>query len=291
MKCPKCNFDNDHDALFCEKCGAKLSSSSKVYKVSKKINRKLKISFFAIVGAICVCTIIIITIENRKLYNRYDEYNRSDDHNGLWNVVKNGKYGFVSDGWWHTEVIPPIYDGAGAFAYGLAPVKLYGKWGYIDEDGLIVLEFEYDDALSFSDGIAPVKRGDKWGYIRTDGSVKLPFIYDEALRFYESMAAVQIKGKWGFINLEGGVIVPCQYDDIDTSVFYDIINDVAVAYYFGGKGNHPACTRGDGGMFVLGNVIIKNGNRIIVKDWNEIKTIAPDSLAAVEPALLTTIIE
>ena len=50
--------------------------------------------------------------------------------------------------------IAPQYEDANAFAYEYAAVKKDGKWGYIDKDGNVVVDFKYDWAGDFSEGVA-----------------------------------------------------------------------------------------------------------------------------------------
>lgn len=58
----------------------------------------------------------------------------------------------------YTELITPQYEDAGLFIDGLAPVKKNGKWGYIDESGTVVIDFQYDYAWRFSEGYALVAK-------------------------------------------------------------------------------------------------------------------------------------
>lgn len=55
-----------------------------------------------------------------------------------------------------TEVVAPQYEDAGQFSEGLAAVKKGGKWGYIDEEGNVVIPFQYDYAWGFNEGYAIV---------------------------------------------------------------------------------------------------------------------------------------
>jgi len=55
-----------------------------------------------------------------------------------------------------TEIIAPVYEDAGSFNDGLAPVMKDGKWGYIDTDNNVVIPFIYDVAYGFSEGLAIV---------------------------------------------------------------------------------------------------------------------------------------
>lgn len=53
-------------------------------------------------------------------------------------------------------LIPAQYEDAMSFSDGYAAVKKDGKWGYIDESGKVVIDFQYDWAGYFADGIAAV---------------------------------------------------------------------------------------------------------------------------------------
>lgn len=66
------------------------------------------------------------------------------------------------------------YDRVNSFSEGLAPVKLKGKWGYIDRNGTLIIPAQYDDAGGFSEGLAPVKQKGKWGYIDRNGTWRFP---------------------------------------------------------------------------------------------------------------------
>ena len=78
---------------------------------------------------------------------------------------------------------------------GLAPAhdNSTGKVGYVDKDGVFIIEPKYEDAGAFSkDGVAlvkiEIKNGDdydyKHGYINSKGEEITPIIYDEATSFY-----------------------------------------------------------------------------------------------------------
>jgi WG containing repeat len=52
--------------------------------------------------------------------------------------------------------IPLTYEAGGQFPEGVAPVRLDGKWGFIDKRGAFVVKPEYDRrefALSRADGV------------------------------------------------------------------------------------------------------------------------------------------
>lgn len=105
-----------------------------------------------------------------------------------------------------TWMLEPQWDGVGLFGDGLAPVKLGGKWGFIDETGKMVIPPTWDEALSFADGLAPVQKDGQWGYIDKTGKIVVELTWDGAEVFSGGAATVVKNGKHGFIDTTGKVI-------------------------------------------------------------------------------------
>ena len=61
------------------------------------------------------------------------------------------------------------YDFVGYFSEGLATVELNGKWGFVDQQGKIVIPLEYDAVWEFRKGIAAVLFKGKRGFIDVTG--------------------------------------------------------------------------------------------------------------------------
>ena len=135
-------------------------------------------------------------------------------------VFKNGyvdKLGMIS--------IPFIYDDAGVFREGYAPVEKNGKWGYIDEKGKVVIPLEYSRAGQFSNGLAAVKKDGKAGYINTAGEIIIPFEYDNAYNFSDGMALVEKGGRLGILSLTSDSPTPSVptvggFSDVTTNDYY-----------------------------------------------------------------------
>ena len=98
-----------------------------------------------------------------------------------------------------------------AYSEGLACVRTksgkYGKYGYIDKKGKMVIKAKYDDAYSFSDGLAKVRHGNKVQYINQAGKVKISkkIKNDDSdyIDFSEGLASFYQKNKFGYIDKKG----------------------------------------------------------------------------------------
>ena len=106
-----------------------------------------------------------------------------------------GKYGFVNDG--GLVMIDPVYDQAYDFNNGMALVSKDDKYGYISENGNIVVQPKYEYASSFSCGYAVVKNQEKYKFINTKGKNAFSAVYEDANPFSENLAAVKIGKKYG----------------------------------------------------------------------------------------------
>lgn len=59
----------------------------------------------------------------------------------------------------------------------------------------------YDNAKWFQEGIAPVKMNGKWGYINTDYEVVIPFVFDSASVCGSGKVVVEVQGKYYSFDL------------------------------------------------------------------------------------------
>jgi hypothetical protein len=130
---------------------------------------------------------------------------------------KNDKVGFInSKGDW---IIEPVYDKVRGFKNGLAPVCKAKKWGYINEEGEVVIPLKFRDAELFSnDGLAPIKSAKLWGFIDKSGNEVIPQKYvittgglslfkkNVEKGFIDGLARVKYKKTWGFINTKGELL-------------------------------------------------------------------------------------
>ena len=118
-------------------------------------------------------------------------------------VVQDGMVRLLVDG----EQVGDSYEDARPFADGWAAVKKDGKWGFIDTEGNVMVDYQFEDALSFGQHLAAVKQGRNWGYISLRGEMVIEPIFLEACSFSQGSAAVRTADGWKFITLleyEGG---------------------------------------------------------------------------------------
>ncbi|SDC78308.1 WG repeat-containing protein [Niabella drilacis] len=98
-----------------------------------------------------------------------------------------------------------------------------GKYGYINPEGLLVIDTMYTYARPFSDSLAVIRRNGFWGYIDIHGKEVLSFTnkYDILTPFKNDVAVVYNTGntlsddlQFGVINKKGEVIIPLQFNRI-----------------------------------------------------------------------------
>lgn len=103
-------------------------------------------------------------------------------------------------------------------------------WGYINDINEIKIPFTYQDAREFNEELAPVKVGGKYGYINKDNVMVIPPQFNNAYPFYHGFGIVELEDNIsGFINKSGKVIH--MYDQIYTGK-YDLWENEGIAYIY-----------------------------------------------------------
>ena len=83
-----------------------------------------------------------------------------------------------------------------------------------DAAGELVAKTGFADARPFAGGVAAaVSNGTAWGFVKEDGTMLLDFQYEDARSFSGDLAAVKIDGKWGFILKSGRVVIEPTFED------------------------------------------------------------------------------
>lgn len=168
-------------------------------------------------------------------------------------------------------------DSSSAIGYysanGLAPAleQNTGKVGFVDKDGVFVIEPIYDDAGPFSDdGIAlAVKYIDgesKYGYINSKGEEVIPFIYDNATSFYNfGYAVVSVyedeETKYFIIDKKGNTIIELNGRSVELTKDYFITTENDEQIIFDYSGNKVFSLKYDYNAEQYDKIIVK-GNDI-----------------------------
>ena len=93
------------------------------------------------------------------------------------------------------------YEDAQPFTNSWAAVKRDGKWGFIDREGTVQIDFQFENARSFTNHLAPVCVDDTWGYVSLKGDVVIDPIFLDAKQFSKGTAPVRTADGWKFISL------------------------------------------------------------------------------------------
>jgi hypothetical protein len=105
----------------------------------------------------------------------------------------------------------------------LYPVKVNGKWGFINKKGKLIVPPHYEDVdkiYGFCEDMSGVKENGKWGFINYKGTEVIKPVFDNIEPFYQGLAGFIVKptgpnemgDKKGFINKSGRVVIKEIYD-------------------------------------------------------------------------------
>ncbi|MBP0009275.1 WG repeat-containing protein [Roseofilum sp. Belize Diploria] len=123
------------------------------------------------------------------------------------------KYGYLNQE--GNLVIPAEWEMAAPFSEGLGLVRKGGKSGYIDPTGQVVIEPQFELSDRFYNGRAAVKVGEKYGYIDTTGHWVIPPELERGYRFSEERVVIWSNGRYGYLDNQGNAIVEPQFEQAD----------------------------------------------------------------------------
>jgi hypothetical protein len=95
------------------------------------------------------------------------------------------------------------------------PVKIEGKWGYVDQLGKLVIPAKFERAAYFEEGLAAVRQNGRFGYVDVSGKMVIPASFDFAESFYKGTALVYKKAKPYFIDTKGNILFEHNFKSMD----------------------------------------------------------------------------
>ena len=154
----------------------------------------------------------------------------------FWAVKKHGKWGVVHHNELTKWVIEPRYDYIIGLVDNCFIVRKFHKYGIININNEIILDFIYDDinVTSYHDSNINkfiAKMNGRTGIIDINGKIIVPFIYDEINYFYnENITGAVFNGQYGMLDRKGKLIT------IDkVSLFDNLKQKDAIITMFNGK--------------------------------------------------------
>ncbi len=107
------------------------------------------------------------------------------------------------------KIVDENYDSINIFHCGLVAVKVGDLWGYVNNQGELVIEPQFERADEFTSiGYARVRVNGKYGFIDLNGKYICEPKYDYAEDFSEyGLAAVRVGSKMGYINTKGKLVI------------------------------------------------------------------------------------
>ena len=214
------------------------------------------------------------------------------------------KYGFVDC--YGNEVVPCMYDKAGEFRDGIAPVYIKGKgWGIISKDEVLVAPkylFPHPQVGSaiwgqHQDGFVVFKNSDgKYACLSKEDKWVAPFEYDGITLdgfSHEGLICVKKSGLSGLLDKDGKEILPCKYKSI--SKFENGVASVEIdgnKYWINKEGNEvsqPEVTDAKKSVYKEYEIVERDGKYGIVdKDGNAITPLS-DSVRITRPPACKTL--
>ncbi len=125
-------------------------------------------------------------------------------------VIRNGKYGYINEK--GQLEIPLVFDAKtetitlSAFENDVAIVQQKNKKGVIDVYGQKLYPCMFDDVLAYDTLLMPVKKGNKWGYVDRNNKIKIDYKFDYAFRFQNNSAWIKMNNQFYLINTQGKTI-------------------------------------------------------------------------------------
>jgi hypothetical protein len=97
---------------------------------------------------------------------------------------------------------------------GYIGVRIDGRWGFLDPNGLLRIANRYEDIGPFSEGLAAVRILGRWGFIDKHEAIRVQPHYSAVGAFRDGVCRVEINGRHGLIDAGGHLLLDPEYDEL-----------------------------------------------------------------------------
>lgn len=131
---------------------------------------------------------------------------------GFFPALRNGKYGFVNkEGLW---VIEPSFEEVGIFSEKIGSYRNGTKWGLLNPEGSTVTEAKWDKISSFSNGLAIAESEGKFFLLNSTGGLVFPEGVASISKLKVGYFLIENNSKTGLLDSRGQQLLPMEYDQI-----------------------------------------------------------------------------
>ncbi|MGE0173209.1 MAG: WG repeat-containing protein [Oligoflexales bacterium] len=112
-----------------------------------------------------------------------------------------------------------VFENAEDFSDGIAPVFEKDKWGLLDANGKMLVNYKFLNVGDHKEGWTPVElRPNEWGFINRANELLCEQTFSAAGSFCEGLAPVCVGELWGFINTSGAMAIGPRFDHVQEFV-------------------------------------------------------------------------
>jgi len=106
--------------------------------------------------------------------------------------------------------------GAEGFSSGMIPVRIKKKWGFMNQQGKLVVEAKYDNVSGFREGHAVAVSRKQWFILNKDGKETAVDANVSELRSFEGGLAPFVGNDklLGFMDEQGNTVIPAQFQSV-----------------------------------------------------------------------------
>ena len=118
------------------------------------------------------------------------------------------------------DILKPKYTKMRQFHNGYSKFQQDGKWGLINEKGIVAIKPEFINEYDISDpneDLVAVSKNSKWGYMDLKGNLVIGYLYDDTKIFCNGVAWVMQDKEFNKINKQGKLLSDIWSKELDVT--------------------------------------------------------------------------